>query len=246
MVGALEPSAGTPSIPVASRLSFSCELRSAWTSPSAVVGADKGSELSAMVVACRSPLFARRSCAAGEGALPVARGADAQFMVNVSDLAGLALGEDAAPLQQDCMVANRDDLIDAVADQQNRFSLLSEPPNAVEGLQAETRIADRQRFVDDEDIRVDRCRYREGQARLHPARIGAERLVDEFLELGEAHDLVQPRGDLGACQAQREGRPETRSRGRNNPDESRCRAPGSRRCGRRPRRARWSRRACRR
>ena len=99
-------------------------------------------------------------------------------------------------LQEQGLIAERVHGVDVVTDEQNGLAPAPELLDAVEGLQREPGIADRQRLVDDQDVGVDRGGHGEGQPGLHAARIGPERLVDHVAQLGEIDDLVKAAPDL--------------------------------------------------
>ena len=80
-------------------------------------------------------------------------------------------------------------------DQQSRTGF-PEVADAVEALVLEVRIADRERFVDDQDVGPHCGGDAEGQAHLHAARVHPHRLVDVLADLGEGLDLGHQRGDL--------------------------------------------------
>ena len=63
-------------------------------------------------------------------------------------------------------------------------------------LLLELRVADRQHLVDDEDLAIHVGRDRERQPHVHAAGIVLHRRVDERLDLGERHDLVESALDL--------------------------------------------------
>ena len=58
-------------------------------------------------------------------------------------------------------------------------------------------VADGQDLVDDQDLRLQVGRDREGQPDVHPAGVALHRRVEELLDLGEGDDLVELAGDLG-------------------------------------------------
>lgn len=122
--------------------------------------------------------------------------AEQQLVVGIADNLGRTRTVQLAALQHDRLVAEGVDHVDVVADEQDGLATLLEVLDPVKRLQRKARIANRQRFVDDKNIGVDRRRDGEGQARLHTARIGPERLVDELAKLGELDDLVKPPVDL--------------------------------------------------
>ena len=71
------------------------------------------------------------------------------------------------------------------------------PTAMLEGL-----VADGEHLVDQEDVRVDGDRDREPEAHVHARRVGLDRVVDEWLEPREGHDLVEARPDLRSGQPQ--------------------------------------------
>ena len=60
-------------------------------------------------------------------------------------------------------------------------------------------VADRQHLVDDQDLRLQMRRDREGEPHIHAAGIALDRRVEELLDLGEGDDLVELASDLGAA-----------------------------------------------
>ena len=76
-----------------------------------------------------------------------------------------------------------------VGDQEHRSPAGGELPHAVRTLPLEAGVPHRQGLVHDEHVRIDGHRGAEGEAGLHAARIGPERLVDELLQLAEGDDL---------------------------------------------------------
>src|SRR2546427_5436771 len=73
------------------------------------------------------------------------------------------------------------------------FPTLHKRPDTIETFPAEISITDPQNFIDDEDIRINACRDREGQTHVHSIRIGFHWLMDEILQLGKRYDVgVEP------------------------------------------------------
>ncbi len=68
-----------------------------------------------------------------------------------------------------------------------------------EALALEGGVADGEHLVDDEDLRLEVCCHREGEADVHAARVALHRRVEEALDLGELDDLVELAAHLGAA-----------------------------------------------
>ena len=71
----------------------------------------------------------------------------------------------------------------------------------VERLPLEARVADGERFVDEQYVRVHVDRDREGESAVHARRVRSHRQVDEVADFGELGDGVVLLGDLGAREA---------------------------------------------
>ena len=69
-------------------------------------------------------------------------------------------------------------------------------------LLLEREVADRQHFVEQQDLGLEMRRDRERQAHVHAARIALDRRVDELLDLGEVDDGVELARDLLAAHAE--------------------------------------------
>ena len=63
-------------------------------------------------------------------------------------------------------------------------------------------VADREHFVDQEDVRLQVRGDREGEPHVHAAAVAFDRRVEEPLDLGEGHDLIELAGDLGPAHAE--------------------------------------------
>ena len=78
----------------------------------------------------------------------------------------------------------------------DRAALALELLDAVEALALERLVADRQHLVDEEDVGLDVHRDREAETDVHARRVEAHLGVDELVELGEGHDVVEAPGEL--------------------------------------------------
>ena len=74
--------------------------------------------------------------------------------------------------------------------------------HVVDALRLEFGIADRQHLVEQQDVRLEVRRDREGEPHVHAARIAFDRGVDEFAHAGELDDLVEAVAHLGAAHAE--------------------------------------------
>ena len=70
-----------------------------------------------------------------------------------------------------------------------RRTVLSEAPNPIDAFMFEIGIADRERFIDNQNIRSLRGRDAESQPHDHSARIGAQRHIDVVADFGKRFDL---------------------------------------------------------
>ena len=89
-----------------------------------------------------------------------------------------------------------------VADEQHRASLLGHVAHLAQAFALELRIAHRQDFVHDQDLRLEVRRDGERQPQVHAGRIAFDRCIDELVDLGEINNLVEFAGDLGALHAE--------------------------------------------
>ena len=78
-----------------------------------------------------------------------------------------------------------------VGHEQDRAALALESLELVEALLLEAGVPDRQHLVDQQDLRVDLDRHREGEAHVHPRGVVLQAHVEEVLELREGDDVVE-------------------------------------------------------
>ena len=60
-------------------------------------------------------------------------------------------------------------------------------------------VADRQHFIDDQDLRLEMRGHRKGQPHVHAAGVALDRRIDELFDFGEGDDVVELAGDLAAA-----------------------------------------------
>ena len=91
--------------------------------------------------------------------------------------------------------AARAELLDGehiVAHEENGAAVLfGDLFHLAKALLLEFRVSYRKHFVDDEYVGLHMRRDRKGQAHVHAARVMLDRSVEEFLDAGERHDLVE-------------------------------------------------------
>jgi hypothetical protein len=89
-----------------------------------------------------------------------------------------------------------------VTDEHHRAPLGGDVAHLAEAFGLKCRVADGEHLVDEQDFRLEVCGDGEGEAEVHAARVPLHRRVDEPLDLGERHDLVELADDLLAMHAE--------------------------------------------
>ena len=97
---------------------------------------------------------------------------------------------DSPAIEPNSSIANLCHRSGAVRDKQYGGAAVADVTDPPHAFVDEISVARGQRLVDDEDVGLDTDRRREGQPRLHAARIGFEWLVDNLAELAEIDDLL--------------------------------------------------------
>ena len=104
--------------------------------------------------------------------------------------------EDLPALEQDAAPAQRLDDGEVVRDEDDRPPVARHLAHLAQRLSLESRIAHRQHLVDEQDLGLEVGGHGKGQAHRHPAGVPLDRGVEEPLNLGELHDLIEPPADL--------------------------------------------------
>ena len=78
---------------------------------------------------------------------------------------------------------------DSVRDEQNGHACVAHLVHLAHAALAEIDVADRERFVDQQDLGLDVNRDGKSQAHAHAARVSLHRLIDELANFGELFDL---------------------------------------------------------
>src|SRR5262249_41043208 len=110
--------------------------------------------------------------------------------IGADRLARLAVEHDRAVLEQDRAIAETLDRLGIVGDEDDRPAAALELVDLAEALPLVLLVADGEHLVKEEHVGPDVRRDRETEAHVHPRGVGADREVDELLELGERDDLV--------------------------------------------------------
>ena len=83
-----------------------------------------------------------------------------------------------------------------MGDEHDRLAAAAELADLVQALAREGLVAHGQHLVDEQHVGVDVDGHREAEAHVHARGVGLDRRVDEALQLGEGHDLVEALLDL--------------------------------------------------
>ncbi len=97
-----------------------------------------------------------------------------------------------AALEPHGIVAETFDEAQRVRHEQNRLPETTELREFVEALVRESLVADREDFVYEQHVGIDVDRHRKPEPHVHAGGVGLDRCVDEFRELGEVHDVIEP------------------------------------------------------
>ena len=103
-----------------------------------------------------------------------------------------------------------------VRDEQDGDAARAQLVHLAHAALAEIDVADGQRFVHQQDFRIDVDGHGERQAHHHAARVGLHRLIDEVADLGEVFDLSDTARRSGAWRGRESSRSDRRCRGRVN------------------------------
>ena len=128
-----------------------------------------------------------------------------QLVVLGHDQFRLSAHEQFALIQQQRSVAQVDYRAAAMGDEEDRAATMLNRANPRKTLALEGLVADREGFVNDEDVRLDADGYREGQPHVHAAAVGFHRPLDKLAELGKGDDVIESGRDLGLTQAHHRG-----------------------------------------
>ena len=127
---------------------------------------------------------------------PHGPGAQHQVEVAVGDVAGRAVANQLAALQQQRPRAMAHHLLGGVGHQQHGAALGHQRLETAEALGLKLHVAHRQRLVDDQHLRLDAGCHRKRQAHIHARGIEFDRALDKLADRGERGDLGQPGFDL--------------------------------------------------
>src|SRR5262249_23196782 len=71
-----------------------------------------------------------------------------------------------------------------------------------ETLLLKVRVANRQNFIDQQDLRIEMGRHGEGKFRIHPTRVALSRSVEESFDLGKGDDRIEMALDFPLAHSQ--------------------------------------------
>ena len=87
-------------------------------------------------------------------------------------------------------------------------AILGDAVDVALALLAKGGVADREHFVEDQDVRLQERGDREGEAHIHAAGVALDRRVDEALDAGEIDDVVKLGADVGLAETEQGARHE--------------------------------------
>ena len=94
-------------------------------------------------------------------------------------------------LQNHGLVADTFHLVQIMRYKKHRHTGIHHIDQLLLALLTEFRIADRQHFIQDQNIRTHHGRNRESKSRLHTGGIVLQRNIYKLAKLGELHDLIE-------------------------------------------------------
>ena len=116
--------------------------------------------------------------------------------VRIDDAFGVSVAGELSVAQPGDVVAHLLDEPEAVGDEHDGLPPAAELGDLVQALAREGFVAHRENLVDQKDVGLDVDRHGEAEAHIHAGGVGLDGSVDELLELGERHDLVETLVDL--------------------------------------------------
>src|SRR5262249_6970624 len=123
-------------------------------------------------------------------------------VILANDLDRAAHAVDAAAIQPDDAAANGGQDARAVRDENGRAAARANVADPLQAFLNKGGVAGGQRFIHDEDVGIDGRRGGEGEPRLHAARVGSERPIDELAQTAEVDDRLHLAFDLAAAHAE--------------------------------------------
>jgi hypothetical protein len=114
------------------------------------------------------------------------------------------VGRHATVIEPDRPAAPRRDQSEVVRDEDEGLAGPFELRELLETPMGERLVAHGQYLVDEQHVRVAVRGDRKAQANRHAGGVGLHRGVEEFLDPGEPHDLIEARGDLAAGEAEQQ------------------------------------------
>ncbi len=115
---------------------------------------------------------------------------------------GVAVVLEVTVAQDDGPRTDGSNRVDGVAHEHDRRAGGLQLAHALEALELEREIADGQHLVDQEHLWIDVDGGGEAEPHVHAARVELHRHIDEVLEFGERHDVIEALLDLRSAQPQ--------------------------------------------
>src|SRR5262249_18869954 len=103
---------------------------------------------------------------------------------------------DPSAIEQDYAIAQLRDGLHLMRDEHDRAAGVAQVFHAAETAALKLGVSDGEHLVDEKDLRLEMCSYRECEAHRHPARVPLHGCVDELLDTREVDDLVELPNDL--------------------------------------------------
>ncbi|MNV54495.1 hypothetical protein D3C71_1466910 [compost metagenome] len=98
---------------------------------------------------------------------------------------------DLATFQPQRCLAETLDLLQRMGDEQNRGAPRADLLDPCQALHLEADVSHRQRFINDQHVRLGMDGHGECQAHVHAAGIGLDRPIEEIADVGEGDDRLQ-------------------------------------------------------
>src|SRR5215510_5599692 len=93
-------------------------------------------------------------------------------------------------------MAHRLDGKQVVRHQQDSNAASRQIPHVIQALSLEPYVPYRQRLIDDQNLRFQMRRHREGEPHIHTTAVTFHRSIQELVNFGEGHDFVELFSDL--------------------------------------------------
>src|SRR5436305_1109313 len=127
------------------------------------------------------------------------------LLVTVQNICGFAVCFNTSCVEENGARTESADRVRVMRDEENSRAPFLHLFNPAQAALLKDSVADRKRFVNNQDLRVCTDGDGEGQAYVHAARIGLDGLQDEIANLREAFYLRQSRVNLASGKSHQSG-----------------------------------------